>query len=177
MSFKTFTHTHTHEKKRKNRITHVYNGTPASFLNQNTMCRVSSPGGVMSHGNSAGFPSTTLILTSGTANENRRIVRLKGLRFPLPVGRPEFSISLRSNWIRARTERGQSSVSAKAEPGESRWANIRPVFFDSENPDIRMQAQSNGRGMMLGERYVKACAPWYRIKRSVYEIRFSSDCP
>ena len=83
-------HTHTHEKKRKNRITHVYNGTPASFLNQNTMCRVSSPGGVMSHGNSAGFPSTTLILTSGTANENRRIVRLKGLRFSLPVGRPEF---------------------------------------------------------------------------------------
>jgi len=57
--------------------THVYSGTPASSLNQKTMCSVSSPGGVMSHGNSAGLPSTTLMFTNGT--ENRYFIYLDNL--------------------------------------------------------------------------------------------------
>lgn len=141
--------------KSKERITHVYNGTPASFLNQKTMCRLSSPGGVMSHGSSAGFPSTTLILTNGTANENRRMVSLKGCircRYSISISRP--------NWI------GGRKFERKRRWRE--WTNIRAAFFDSENPDIRMQTQSNEDD--VGQRYVKCTR--YRIKRSAYEIRF-----
>ena len=138
----TFRRKRKKKKKRENRITHVYNGTPASFLNQNTMCRVSSPGGVMSHGNSAGFPSTTLILTSGTANENRRIVRLKGvLRFRCLPASPNF------DFPRIELDRLARRANGEKRSRRRTWgsrANIRPAFFDSENPDIRMRAQSNG---------------------------------
>lgn len=141
----------------------------------------------MSHGNSAGFPSTTLMFTNGTASKQEKhffivdkifsiLAVMIGLLFRFSIIKRSFltkqrreAYSLKNNLrLRRKKERlGCSNVRLL----ERIALGIRCRVFRYEK-SVYSGCRRNRTKMILGLRYVKRARRGAGLRDSAYEIRF-----